>query len=105
MNEVGILAGTLAAGIAFGFIYFWGLWMTVKAISGARRPALLMASSFILRTAVCVAGFLVVSGGHWERLLAALAGFVAIRMILIRSYSWDGENALARDKNNGNIAG
>ena len=105
MNEVAVLAGALAAGIALGLVYFWGLWMTVKGIPGARHPALMMASSFILRNAVCVAGFLVVSGGHWERLLAALVGFVAIRMILIRSHSWEGENALVRDKNNGNIAG
>ena len=106
MNEISVLASALAAGVGFGLIYFWGLWMTVKTIPRTRHPALLVFASFGLRAAICVLGFYIASGGRWERLLAAILGFVAVRTVLIRCYGVGGEAAaFVKDRNHGDIAG
>jgi len=41
-------------------------------------------ASFVVRMAVTVAGFYFVGDGHWQRLLAALLGFVVARIVVTR---------------------
>jgi len=72
------LGGVLAAA------YLWALWLTVKRVRGWRHPALGLIGSFVVRTAVLVAAFAyIVRDGHWERLIAALAGFVLVRTLVV----------------------
>jgi F1F0 ATPase subunit 2 len=72
-----------AAGLALGAFYFTALWRTVRKLPEAQSPAGVMLGSFILRMAVVMAGFyLIMTGGHWERLAAAMIGFLIIRKIL-----------------------
>jgi len=57
-----------------------------------------MAASFALRAALALAGFWLVLQGGWEGLVAAMAGFLAMREILLRrlgntSYGLMGGNA------------
>ena len=73
----------VAAGLGLGLLYFGGLWLTVRRLPGSGRPALLFAGSFAGRTAVTIAGFYLVMDGHWERMLACLAGFLIARQFLI----------------------
>ena len=40
--------------------------------------------SLLLRTSIILGGFYVVSGGHWDRLLACLLGFVIARFLVTR---------------------
>lgn len=78
-----ILAG--AAGMAFGLLYFGGLWLTVRWLPRTRFPAMLTLSSLLGRMAVTLAGFYVVMAGRSERLLACVAGFVLMRFVVV---SW-----------------
>lgn len=75
----------LAIGILLGTVYFYALWMTVRHVRSARRPAMLMLTSAALRLGFLFTGlYLIVQGGHWERLLAAVAGLVIARLLLTR---------------------
>lgn len=78
------LFGAFAAGLGLGLIYFGGLWLTVRKLPAARQPGLLAAGSLAGRMAVCLFGFYLVMDGRWERLLSCLAGFVLIRISLVR---------------------
>lgn len=84
MNEWLTLALALMAGLLLGAIFFGGLWWTVHKGVSAKRPALIFLGSLLLRTAVTVAGFYVVGGSHWQRLLACLLGFIIARFIVTR---------------------
>ena len=84
MNEGLMLALVLLAGLLLGAIFFGGLWWTVRKGVTSKRPALLFLGSMLLRTGVVIAGFYVVSDGHWQRLLACLLGFAIARFIVTR---------------------
>jgi F1F0 ATPase subunit 2 len=74
----------LLTGVLLGAMFFGGLWWTVRkgATSNGRR--LWFFGSLLLRTGITLAGFYFVAGGHWERLLACLLGFVLARLIVTR---------------------
>ena len=84
MTDALWLALALVAGGALGAFYFGALWLTVRRMPTARRPALLAIGSFAGRTAVVVAGFYLVMGGDWRRAAVCLAGFLIVRTILVR---------------------
>jgi F1F0 ATPase subunit 2 len=84
MNETVSLVPALAAGVLLGAVFFGGLWWTVRKSVSHERPALWFLGSLLLRTSILLAGFYFVSGGHWERLLACLLGFVVARFIVTR---------------------
>jgi len=69
----------LVAGAALGAIYFGGLWWTVRRAASSARPAQCILFSALLRMSTALGGFYVVAGGHWERLLLCLLGFIAAR--------------------------
>jgi F1F0 ATPase subunit 2 len=70
------------AGAALGAIFFGGLWVTVRRGVSSERPALWFLPSLLLRMGIALAGFYFVSGGHWERLLSCVAGFVTARFVV-----------------------
>ncbi|MFO7568333.1 MAG: ATP synthase subunit I [Smithellaceae bacterium] len=76
----------LAAGMALGAFYFTALWRTVRRLSDTSSPLRLLVGSFIFRAAIVLTGFYFVMDGHWERLAAALIGFVLMRKILERRF-------------------
>ena len=84
MNEFLTLSLALVAGLLLGAIFFGGLWWTVRKGVLSKQPALWFLGSLLLRTGSILAGFYFVSGGHWERLLACLLGFVMARFIVTR---------------------
>lgn len=84
MNETLMLALAGGAGVFLGAIFFGGLWWTVRRGLTSKRPALLFLGSLLLRTSIILAGFYMVSNGHWERLLVCLLGFVIGRFIVTR---------------------
>ena len=69
----------LVAGVLLGAVFFGGLWWTVRKGVSSKRPALWFFGSLLLRMSIALAGFYFVSGGHWERLLVCLLGFVVAR--------------------------
>ena len=72
------------AGGALGGLFFGGLWWTVRKGVSSPRPVLWFFGSLLLRTGMTLAGFYFVSGGHWERLLLCLVGFVMARLVITR---------------------
>ena len=82
MNEILTLALALAAGVLLGAIFFGGLWWTVRKGVSSEQPALWFFGSLLLRMSIALAGFYFVSGGHWERLLLCLLGFVMARLVV-----------------------
>ena len=84
MNEALSLAPAMVTGVLLGVMFFGGLWWTVRKGFSSKQPALWFFGSLLLRISIALAGFYFVSGGHWERLLVCLLGFVLARLIVTR---------------------
>ena len=82
MTEALAVALATVAGAALGALFFGGLWWTVRKLVSSTQPALWLLGSLLLRTSLAVAGFYVVSGGRWDRLLACLLGFALARVLV-----------------------
>ena len=80
MNEAPILATDLLAGVLRGAFFFGGLWWTIRMRSPSQWSGLLFAGSLLIRMAVAVTGFYLVSHGDWRKLVACLAGFLIARI-------------------------
>ena len=74
----------LLVGLGLGAFFFGGLWWTVQRGMRSTRPALLFLSSMLLRTLVVVVGFYLIAGDDYQRLIAALLGFIVARLIATR---------------------
>ena len=84
MNETLTLVLSGLAGLMLGAIFFGGLWWTVTKGVSSERPALWFLGSFLVRMSITLGGFYVVSGGHWERLMPCLLGFIVARLAMTR---------------------
>ncbi|MCC6543591.1 MAG: ATP synthase subunit I [Nitrospirae bacterium] len=84
MIEVLSLVLALMTGGLLGAMFFYSLWWTIKKGISSKHPAFWFFGSLLLRTSVALAGFYFVSGGHWERLLVCILGFVIARFIVTR---------------------
>lgn len=75
---------SLAGGVVAGIVFFGGLYLTTRRVASARRPALLVLSSFFSRMAVVAAGaWLAGTGGSYVGLLAYVIGMIAVRVVLV----------------------
>ncbi|NLA27359.1 MAG: ATP synthase subunit I [Firmicutes bacterium] len=83
------IAISFLAGSLLGVFFFGGLWWTVQRLPQAKAPALLALLSLILRAGAILGVFYLIltafSGREWPRLLAALAGFIVMRLVIV---SW-----------------
>jgi F1F0 ATPase subunit 2 len=82
MNEALTLVLAWLAGGVLGTFFFGGLWWTIRKGVASQQPALWFFGSLLLRMSVALAGFYVVAGPHWERLLLCLVGFVMARVVV-----------------------
>lgn len=82
MNETLIWLFAWIAGVALGVIFFGGLWWTIRSAVKSPQPALWFFVSMLLRTSIALAGFYLVGGGHWQRLLVCLLGFIVARLLV-----------------------
>ena len=82
MNETVTLVLAWVAGLLLGAIFFGGLWWTIRKGLFSKRSALWFLGSLVLRTSIALAGFYFAAGGHWERLLVCVLGFVMARLIV-----------------------
>jgi len=84
MNETLMLAGSLLAGVLLGAFFFGGLWWTIRSSPPSQWSGLFFSASLLVRMAVAIAGFYLVSHGEWRKLLACLAGFLLARIAVTR---------------------
>ncbi len=76
---------TLFAGFGIGLIFYGGLWLTVSRIHTNSHPVLLVATSFIVRTACALTGVWFASAGDLTRLAVCLGGLVIGRWLIFRA--------------------
>lgn len=93
MEEATLLIVPLLTGCLLGILYFGGLWETVRRIPGSRRPYRLLVWSYLGRLSIVLGGFYLVMDGAWERLAACVAGFLAVRVIMIRGLGQTGNHS------------
>jgi F1F0 ATPase subunit 2 len=74
------LALAFIGGMAAGAVYFAALWLTVHRFTHVRFAAVWLLASALLRIAALVGFLLWLSDGDLGRLLAAMAGFVLVRV-------------------------
>jgi F1F0 ATPase subunit 2 len=72
------------AGLLLGAIFFGGLFLTVRRGVSSPWAALWFFASLVARMSIALAGFYLVSGGRWERLVLCLLGFVVARLVVTR---------------------
>lgn len=84
MGEVVGLVLALASGTLLGIFYFGTLWIVVRRLDHRAWPAVWLGVTGVLRLAVVLALFALLVGPRWERLIAALIGFLAVRVVLTR---------------------
>ena len=82
MNESLALALAWAAGVLLGGVFFGGLWLTVRRGISSPRPAVWFLGSLLVRMGITFAGFYLIGGGDWKRLVAAPVGFVMARLVV-----------------------
>ena len=75
---------SLVTGLLLGFLFFGGLWLTIKKGVSSRYAFIWFTASLLLRTGIVVAGFYFVAGDRWDRLLVCLAGFLIARFLFTR---------------------
>jgi F1F0 ATPase subunit 2 len=92
MSDTLTLALAWVAGGVLGAMFFGGLWWTVRTGVSSKQPALWFFGSLLLRMSIALAGFYFVSGGHGERLLLCLLGFVMARVVVTSLTRPSGEN-------------
>jgi len=84
MSETLSLILPLVAGVFLGMLFFGCLWWTIHICASAKRPALCILGSLLLRTSIVLLGFYFVALGHWERFIVSLLGFLVARVIVVR---------------------
>jgi F1F0 ATPase subunit 2 len=77
------------AGAALGWLFFGLLWLTVRLLPTARRPALLAGVSYPARLLLLAGGLWLISAGDPWRLLAALLGLLIARSVFLRRVAVD----------------
>lgn len=86
MSAAASLLLAFLGGLAVGWVFFYGLHHTVRALPGADRPALLLIASLLLRLGLLLgaAWLLFRAGGRLEHLLTAFVGVMLVRFLLLR---------------------
>jgi F1F0 ATPase subunit 2 len=86
MSPVLLLMVSFFGGALLGVFYFNNLWNTVKKVTDEGKQGMFLITGYFIRTAIVLAGFYIIMSGRWERIVAALAGFILMREIMKRVF-------------------
>jgi len=85
MNELFMISVALLTGLALGFVFFGGLWLTIRKALASKIPALWFLGSFIVRVGIIMTGFyIIMQDANWINGLICLVGFIGAKFIVIR---------------------
>lgn len=84
MNEVIFFVLAFAEGIALGFLFFGGLWLTVKIATNSKNPALWFLGSLVIRLPITLLGFYYIGAGDLLGLISCVLGFTGARFLVFR---------------------
>lgn len=83
--DIVALAISFVLGMVLSGLYFGTLWLTLRRLVNRPRPGLFLLLSLLLRLSLLLGCFyLILHTGHWQQLLAALIGFMTLRILLMR---------------------
>ena len=92
MQTLAEMGGWIVVGALLGFVYFGGLWLTVRGLPQRRRPAHAMLQSFLVRVVVLLLAIYGLTGGAPGAVLPLMAGFLAARTAWTRAIVWRRES-------------
>ncbi len=78
------IAAGLACGLLTGGLFFGGLWWTVQRLTTSPHPGLLTMGSLLARLALLVLGLWATSQLGLSAMLAAGAGLLVARQLIVR---------------------
>ena len=84
MNIILSITLSFLAGIALGYLFFWGLWKTVEHMPHVNNPYLWIFASFFIRTTIVLLGFYLLLQIQWQLIAVALFGFIFARILVMR---------------------
>ena len=84
MNDIFFLLITMIASLILGIIFFGGLWWTIHKGLESKYPAAWFILSFIIRTSIVLVGFYFILDSQWERIVAAVLGFLIARLLIMQ---------------------
>jgi len=92
MNETILFSISFISGLLLGWLFFDGLWITLKDIARTRYPVLRILGSLLLRMGLVLAGFYaLIQWAGWPHLLVATLGFTLLRLLLARRLRQPGD--------------
>ncbi|MCW8827436.1 MAG: ATP synthase subunit I [Gammaproteobacteria bacterium] len=81
-------AASFSAGVLLGLFFLQGLWVTVKHLDKAPRPALRLLLSTVVRFAIVLGCFYFLARyAGWQHVITAVLGFSLLRFYVIRRLS------------------
>lgn len=83
--SIGALTISFVLGLVLSGLYFGTLWLSLRRLVNCQRPELFLLLSLLFRMVFLLSSFyLILHVAHWQHLLAALAGFMFLRILLTR---------------------
>ena len=70
-------------GILLGIIFFGGLYWSIKQLSKAKYPAILMSISALVRMGVLIVGIYLLSDNNIKNILSILLGVILVKIVMI----------------------
>ncbi|MBA4396359.1 MAG: ATP synthase subunit I [Syntrophus sp. (in: bacteria)] len=95
MFSLSTLLVPFVLGGLIGWVYFSGLWETVRRLPEAKSPHGLMILSFAARTLFALGGFFILTDGQWERMAASVAGFFIVKAALVYNFGTNAKTSSA----------
>jgi F1F0 ATPase subunit 2 len=87
MIDKSMLVIAFLLGVVLSGVYFGLLWLTVRQLVHRTRPEAVLLLSLLLRLFLLLSSFyLILHYGNWLQLLSALAGFMTLRILLLRKF-------------------
>ncbi len=84
MNTATAVGVGMLSGLVVGSAFFGALLWTTERLVVTQRPAVLLASSTLVRMALAAAAFVLIARMGAAGLVAALVGFVVARVMVVR---------------------